>query len=89
MLHLITERELSASSINLAIHALRAFYGGLLEREIGSLLKDIRRPGRKPQPPRVFGAEEIERLITVGTANDPLGRSFLMTLFSCGSRFSA
>ena len=88
ILHLITERKLSASSVNIAINALRSLYGGLLGREFEPHLAGIKRPPRKPQPPRVFGADEVERLITVGTAGDPLARVFLMTVFGCGLRLS-
>lgn len=88
LLHLITERKLSASSINLAINALRTFYGGFLEREIESLLRGIKRPRRHPQPVRVLSPEEVERLLTVGTADDPLARAYLMTVYGCGLRLS-
>ncbi len=88
ILHLITERKLSASSINLAINALRAFYHGLLGQDLEPYLTGIQRPARTVQPPRVFSIEEIERLITVGTAGDPLARVFLMTVFGCGLRLS-
>lgn len=88
LLHLITERKLSASSINLAINALRAFYGGLLGQDIEPLLVGIKRPPRRIQPPRVFSPEEIEQLITVGTQGDPFARVFLMTVFGGGFRLS-
>lgn len=88
LLHLITERKLSASSINLAINALRAFYGGLLGREFEPLIAGIKRPPRRVQPPRVLSPEEVERLITVGAAGDPLARVFLMTVFGGGLRLS-
>jgi integrase/recombinase XerD len=87
-LHLITERRLSASTINLAINAVRSFHGGFLGQDIEPLLRGIKRPARKPQPPRVFSSDEIERLINVGTAGDPLARVFLMTVFGCGLRLS-
>ena len=88
ILHLITQRNLSASSINLAINALRAFYHGMLGQEIEPFLVGIKRPARKPQPPRVLSSEEIEKLITKGTDGDPLARIFLMTVFGCGLRLS-
>ena len=78
LLHLIQERKLSASSVNVAINSLRSFYGRLLGRDLEPLLVGIKRPARRIQPPRVFSAEEVERLITVGTAGDPLARVFLM-----------
>ena len=88
ILHLITERKLSGSSVNIAINALRAFYHGLLGQDLEPLLAGIKRPSRVTQPPRLYGADEIERLITVGTAGDPLGRVFLMTVFGGGFRLS-
>ena len=88
LLHIITQRKLSASSVNLAINALRAFYEGLLGREFEPMIAGIKRHPRQPQPPRVFSAGEIEQLIQVGTAGDPLARAFLMTVFGCGLRLS-
>ncbi len=87
-LHLITVRQLSASSVNLALNALRHFHGAFLGRDFAPLLQGIKRPARKPQPPRIFSAGEIEQLINVGAAGDPLGRIFLMTVFGCGLRLS-
>jgi site-specific recombinase XerD len=49
LLHLIEQRKLSASSINLAINALRSFYGGHLGREIRFL-------GMHHGPRRVLGS---------------------------------
>ena len=88
LLHLIQERKLSASSVNVAINSLRSFYGRLLGRDLEPLLVGIKRPARRIQPPRVLSAEEVERLITVGTAGDPLARVFLMTVFGGGFRLS-
>jgi len=43
ILHLITERNLSASSINLAINAVRAFYQGMLGQDIEPYFAGIKR----------------------------------------------
>lgn len=88
LLHLINERKLSASTINVVVNALRAFYASFLGRETESLLAGIKRPARHPQPPRVFSPEEVERLLVVGTKGDPLARAFLMTVYGCGLRLS-
>ena len=88
LLHLINERKLSASTINVVINALRSFYGAFLKREVEPLLADIKRPQRHPQPPRVLSPDEVERLLTVGTDGDPLARAFLMTVYGCGLRLS-
>ena len=65
-----------------------ALYHGLLGQDIEPHFVGIKRPALKLQPPRVFSIEEIEQLITVGTAGDPFGRVFLMTVFGCGLRLS-
>jgi integrase/recombinase XerD len=88
LLHLITERKLAASSVNVAINALRAFYGGMLGQDLEPMLVGIKRPCRPVQPPRVFSAEEVEQLLSVGTEGDPLARVFLMTVFGGGLRLS-
>ena len=87
LLHLIA-KPYSASSLNLAINAVRSYYGGFRERDIEPLLKGIKRPKRRTQPPEVFSPEDVERLVTVGTAGDPVARAFLMTVYGCGLRLS-
>src|ERR1017187_4073165 len=42
--YLIAERKQAASTVNLAINAVRSFYGGLLQRDIEPLLHQIKRP---------------------------------------------
>ena len=71
----------SASSLNLAINAIRSFHGGMLGLDVEPLLKGIKRPKRCVQPPAVFSPEEIEQLVTQGTEGDPLARAFLMTVY--------
>ena len=88
LLHLINERKLSASSINLAINAVRSFHGGFLEQEIEPLLKGIKRPPRLVQPPQIFSPDEVGCLVTEGTQGEPLARAFLMTVYGCGLRLS-
>jgi len=87
-LHLINDRKFSASSLNLAINAVRAFHGGLLGQKVEPLLEGIKRPRRCVQPPGVFSPDGIEVLVTKGTAGDPLARAFLMTVYGCGLRLS-
>ena len=87
-LHLINERHYSASSLNLAINAVRSFHGGLLAQDVEPLLKGIKRPKRQQQPPRVFSPEQVVTLLTEGTRGDPLARAFLMTVYGCGLRLT-
>lgn len=88
LLHLIQDCQYSASSVNLAINAVRSFYGGFLGQDIEPLLKGIKRPKRRYQPPEVFSPEQIEKLVTTGTAGDSMARAFLMTVYGCGLRLS-
>jgi len=62
LLHLINERKLSPSAVNVVVNALRTFHGSFLGRETESLLAGIKRPARHPQRPRVFSPDEVERL---------------------------
>ena len=87
LLHLIN-KPYSASLLNLAINAIRSFHGGMLGLDVEPLLKGIKRPKRRVQPPEVFSPEEVERLVTQGTEGDPLARAFLMTVYGCGLRLS-
>ena len=52
--YLIAERKQAASTVNLAINAVRSSYGGLLQREIEPLLHQIKRPRRPALAPRLY-----------------------------------
>ena len=52
--HLITERKQSPSTVNIAINALRSFYGGLLRWDIESTLSQVQRPKRPTRVPRPY-----------------------------------
>ena len=77
LLHLIA-KPYSASSLNLAINAIRSFYSGMLGMDVEPLLKGIKRPKRRTQPAHALSPEEIEQLLTHGTQGHPLDRAFLM-----------
>src|SRR6266700_6098535 len=42
--HLIAERKQAPSTVNLAINAVRSFYGKMLQRDIESILRQVKRP---------------------------------------------
>ena len=44
--HLIAERKQAPSTVNLAINAVRSFYGGMLQRDIEPILRQVKRPKR-------------------------------------------
>ena len=86
--HLIAERKLAASTVNIAINALRAFYGGMLRRDIQSLLANIQRPKRPTRVPRPYSMAEMERLLTIGVQGNLRARALLMTVYGGGLRLS-
>lgn len=86
--HLIAERKQAPSTINLAINAVRSFYGKLLQRDIEALLKRIKRPRRPARAPRVYSMAEVEKLLTVGTEGNLRSRAFLSCVYGGGLRLS-
>ncbi|HWX20397.1 MAG TPA: tyrosine-type recombinase/integrase [Candidatus Binatia bacterium] len=86
--HLIAERKQAASTVNLAINAVRSFYGGMLQRDIEALLRQIKRPKRPTRAPRVYSMAEIERLLTLGTEGNLRARAFLSCVYGGGLRLS-
>jgi integrase len=86
--YLIAERKQAASTVNLAINAVRSFYGGLLQREIEPLLHQIKRPRRPALAPRLYSMAEVEKLLTVGTEGNRRARAFLSCVYGGGLRLS-
>ena len=86
--YLIAHRKQAPSTVNLAINAVRSFYGGLLQREIEPLLRRIQRPRRPARAPRVYSMAEVEKLLTVGTGDNRRARAFLSCIYGGGLRLS-
>ncbi len=86
--HLIAERKQAPSTINLAINAVRSFYGKLLQRDIEALLKRIKRPRRPARSPRVYSMAEVEKLLTIGTEGNLRSKAFLSCVYGGGLRLS-
>ena len=86
--HLIAERKQAASTVNLALNAVRSFYGKMLGQDIEPLLHRIKRPRRPARAPRVYSMAEIERLLTVGTQGHLRARAFLSCVYGGGLRLS-
>jgi site-specific recombinase XerD len=84
--HLIRERRLATSSINIAVNAVRFLYGVTLQREVQALLAGIPRMKRNTRRAEVYARSEIEAILTAPTqARD---RAFLMTVYASGLRLS-
>jgi site-specific recombinase XerD len=86
--HLIAERKYAAATVNLAFNSLKAFYGGLLGRDLQGLLQGLPRPTVKPRLPRPYSVGEVEQLLTTGTAERPRDRAFLALVYGAGLRLS-
>jgi integrase/recombinase XerD len=86
--HLIAERKQAPSTVNLAINAVRSFYGGLLQRDIEPLLRRIKRPRRPARAPRLYSMAEVERLLTLGTQDNLRACAFLSCVYGGGLRLS-
>jgi site-specific recombinase XerD len=86
--HLIAERKQAPSTVNLAINAVRSFYGKMLQQDIEPLLHRIKRPRRPARVPRLYSMAEIEKLLTVGTEGNLRSRAFLSCVYGGGLRLS-
>ena len=84
--HLINDRRLGTSSINVAINAVHSFYGKFLRRPTGPYLADVKRPKRHPSLPTVLSIQEVQRLLTTGCHFDFRAKAFLSTVYGCGLR---
>jgi integrase/recombinase XerD len=82
-----TERHLSASTINVAVNALRFFYRHVLGRALDEVTRVLPRPKRQLRRPRVYSVEQIERLLVVG-CRQPKARAFLATVYAAGLRLN-
>jgi integrase/recombinase XerD len=83
--YLAQERELSASSLNVAVSGMRAFYDWVLHRDCAELWRAMPRVRKSVRRPQVWDVSEVEKLITVGCRH-PKHRVFLMTIYGAGLR---
>lgn len=82
-----TQRHLSASTINVAVNALRSFYRLVLVRPLDELTRALPRPKRQLHRPQVYSVEQIERLLVVG-CRQAKHRAFLATVYAAGLRLN-
>jgi site-specific recombinase XerD len=84
LFHLLRERKLSKSAVNVAVCAIRFLYGITLRREVSELHAKV--PRVKPESKRAhaYSVKEVEAILKA-----PLrlrDRAFLMTVYSAGLR---
>jgi site-specific recombinase XerD len=81
--YLSKTRNFSASSMNLALSALKFFYRRVLQKDF---IREQRRPRQDKRLPVVLAKSEITRLL--GAAQNPKHRLLLMLAYSSGLRVS-
>jgi len=84
--HLIGERHLAASSVNIAVNAVRFLYGVTLQRDVGALMAGIPRMKRNTRRAEAYARSEVEAILTAPVW--PRDRAFLMTVYAGGLRLS-
>ena len=84
--HLIKERQLSASSVNIAVSAVRFLYAVTLGRETVDLMASVPHMKRATRRAEVYARSEIEAILTA--PRQPRDRAFLMMVYGCGLRIS-
>jgi integrase/recombinase XerD len=84
--HLIRDRHLAPSSVNIAVNAVRFFYAVTLQRRVDELLAAIPRMKRNTRRAEVYARTELEAILTAPT--QPRDRAFLMTVYAAGLRLS-
>jgi integrase/recombinase XerD len=84
--HLIKERKLSASSVNIAVSAVRFLYAVTLGRETLDLMASVPHMKRATRRAEVYARSEVEAILTA--PRQPRDRVLLMTVYGCGLRIS-
>jgi len=77
--YLIKERELSASSVNIAVNALRFLYGVTLERNTNQLMASVPRMKHAIRRAEIYARSEVEAILSA--PRQPRDRVFLMTVY--------
>src|ERR1700674_3237330 len=84
--HLIKERQLAASSVNIAVSAVRFLYAVTLGRETLDLMASVPHMKRATRRAEVYARSEVEAILTA--PRQPRDRALLMTVYGCGLRIS-
>jgi site-specific recombinase XerD len=84
--HLIKDRRLAASSVNIAVNAVRFLYAVTLGRDTAPLLAQVPRMKRNTKRAHAYAVSEIEPILRAPARLRD--RVFLMTVYSAGLRLS-
>src|SRR5260370_42557457 len=85
--HLIKERKLSASSVNIAVNAVRFLYGVTLGRNTAELMASVPHMKHSIRRADIYARSEVEAILSA--PRQPRDRGFLMTVYACGLRLAA
>jgi len=83
LFYLVEEKEVSASTLNTAINALKFYYGEVLK---GGFVYELKRPKKDKKLPVVLSREEISRILS--SITNIKHRLILMLIYSAGLRVS-
>ncbi|MEE8167440.1 MAG: tyrosine-type recombinase/integrase [Candidatus Hydrothermarchaeales archaeon] len=79
--HLAEERDASASTLNIAINALKFYYGEILKR---GFAYGIKRPKKDKKMPVVLSPEEVSKILS--SLSNIKHKAILMLMYSAGLR---
>jgi site-specific recombinase XerD len=86
LFHLVQERKLSNSSVNIAVNAVRFLYQTTLGRDTAELFAKVPRIKRETKRAQAYAVSELEAILAAPA--QPRDRAFLMTVYACGLRLS-
>jgi len=81
--YLVEKKGVATSTLNIAISALKFYYGNVLNRHF---IYDIKRPKKDKKLPVVLSQEEISRILS--SINNIKHKAILMLIYSAGLRIS-
>jgi len=81
--HLANDREVSASTLNTAINALKFYYGEILKRRF---IYEIKRLKKDKKLPVVLSPEEVSQILS--SVNNIKHKAILMLIYSAGLKVS-
>jgi len=81
LFHLVEKKEVSTSTLNIAINALRFYYGVVKKKEF---VYEMRRPKKDRKLPVVLSTEEVSRILS--SVKNPKHKALLMLVYSAGLR---
>ncbi len=83
LFHLVSEKEAAASTLNIAINALKFYYGKVLKKRF---IYEVVRPKKDRRLPVVLNEEEISSILS--STNNIKHKLILMLIYSAGLRVS-